>query len=131
MLLNIYGRSAQRDDELGVGRQMPFTAKEPLVLEEHQRCRGGPLVVLHHEKNRKLPDGSHVHGLVHRYMNPVAFGSQSTISGKKTISTSPRNMNTSSQMSQNTVSSIFAPLSRQLTMRLTAMGGVNWPRATL
>ena len=41
------------------------------------------------------------------------------------------NMNSSSQTSQRTVSSILAPLSRQLTMRLTAMGGVNWPRATL
>ena len=41
------------------------------------------------------------------------------------------NMNASSQASQRTVASILAPLIRQLTMRLTAMGGVNWPRATL
>lgn len=33
------------------------------------------------------------------YINPVASGSQSTIPGKKTISTSPMNMNRSSQMS--------------------------------
>ena len=63
------------------------------------------------------------------HMKPRTSGSQSTSAGKKTMATRPRPMNKSSQMTQRTVDSMDAPVSRQLTMRLTAMGGQNCPRA--
>ena len=63
------------------------------------------------------------------HMKPRTSGSQSTSAGKKTMATRPRPMNRSSQMTQRTVDSMDAPVSRQLTMRLTAMGGQNCPRA--
>ena len=41
------------------------------------------------------------------------------------------NMERTSQTTHRTVDSRGAPVRRQLTMRFTAMGGVNWPIATL
>ena len=41
-----------------------------------------------------------------------------------------RNMASSIQPTQRTVDSMRTPAMRQDTMRFTASGGVNWPRAT-
>ena len=65
------------------------------------------------------------------HMKPKARGNHIASAGNAMIRIKPRNMDRSSQMSQRTVDSMDAPLSRQLTMRLTAKGGVNWPKAML
>ena len=63
------------------------------------------------------------------HMKPRTSGNHSTSAGKKTMATRPRPMNRSSQITHRTVDSMDAPVRRQLTMRLTAMGGQNCPRA--
>lgn len=65
------------------------------------------------------------------HIKPKVLGIQSAIEGNTMVRSSPANMEMKNQNAHFTVASIGEPVSLQLTMRLTAMGGVNCPRAML
>jgi hypothetical protein len=60
----------------------------------------------------------------------VTRGSHSASSGQTITATITRNIASSIQPTQRTVSSMRTPAMRHDTIRFTASGGVNWPSAT-